>query len=139
MSPSDSRPTLLRQLRALPLNWLHLSLAARIVLVTFSYALGISGLVLLFPRTLNGSSMFLPIVGACWLFRYRGLLISLVLNGLSFQLTYLFWLKGMMPDSAFMVGGIIGFVTSLGLGLVICWLRTAVDLVQVARQQAILA
>jgi signal transduction histidine kinase len=83
--------------------------------------------------------MFLPIVGACWLFRYRGLLISLALNGLSFQIIYLLLLKGTLPDSAFVLGGIIGFGTSLGLGLVVCWLRTAVDQVQVARQQAILA
>ncbi len=83
--------------------------------------------------------MFLPIVSACWLFRYRGLLISLVLNGIAFQLTYLFLLRGMLPDRAFVEGGIIGFGTSLGLGLVVCWLRTAVDLVQVARQQAIAA
>ena len=83
--------------------------------------------------------MFLPIASACWLFRYRGLLISLVLNGIAFQLTYLFLLRGMLPDRAFVEGGIIGFGTSLGLGLVVCWLRTAVDLVQVARQQALAA
>jgi len=83
--------------------------------------------------------MFLPIVSACWLFRYRGLLISLVLNGVAFQLTYVFLLRGMLPDHAFVEGGVLGFGTSLGLGLVVCWLRTAVDRVHLARQQALAA
>jgi signal transduction histidine kinase len=83
--------------------------------------------------------MFLPIVSACWLFRYRGLLISLVLNGIAFQLTYIFLLRGILPDQAFVEGGIIGFGTSLGLGLVVCWLRTTVELLQAARQDALAA
>ena len=83
--------------------------------------------------------MFLPIMSACWLFRYRGMLISLVLNGVAFQLTYLFLLRGMLPDQDFVEGGILGFGTSLGLGLLVCWLRTAVDMVHVARQQALSA
>src|SRR5205085_250875 len=87
----------------------------------------------------NGASMFLPIISACWLFRYRGMFVSLVLNGVAFQLTYLFLLRGMLPDQAFVEGGLIGFGTSLGLGLVVCWLRTAVDLVHVARQHALVA
>ncbi len=79
--------------------------------------------------------MFLPIVSACWLFRYRGMLISLLLNGLAFQLTYFFLLRGMLPEHAFVEGGMLGFGSSLGLGLLVCWLRTAVDFVQAARQQ----
>src|SRR5207245_8898201 len=101
--------------------------------------LGIAGCWFLFPRVHNGASMFLPIISSCWLFRYRGMLISLVLNGGAFQLTYLFLLRGMLPDQAFVEGGILGFGTSLGLGLVVCWLRTAVDLVHVARQRALAA
>ena len=128
-----------RQIHTLPLSWLSLSVGKRLLIVALSYGLGVAGLWFLFPLVHNGASMFLPIVSACWLFRYRGLLISLVLNGIAFQLTYLFLLRGMLPDRAFVEGGIIGFGTSLGLGLVVCWLRTAVDLVQVARQQALAA
>ena len=83
--------------------------------------------------------MFLPIISACWLFRYRGLLISLMLNGVAFQLTYFSLLRGMLPDQAFVEGAVLGFGTSLVLGLVVCWLRTAIDLVQVTRQQALVA
>jgi len=128
-----------RRMHTLPLSWLSLSVGKRLLIVALSYGLGVAGLWFLFPLVHNGASMFLPIVSACWLFRYRGLLISLVLNGIAFQLTYLFLLRGMLPDHAFVEGGIIGFGTSLGLGLVVCWLRTAVDLVQVARQQALAA
>jgi signal transduction histidine kinase len=131
--------TFLRQVHLFPLSWLNLSRGKRLLIVTFSYWLGVAGLWFLFPLVHNGASMFLPIVSACWLFRYRGLLISLVLNGLAFQLAYYFLLRGMLPDQDFVEGGVLGFGTSLGLGLVICWLRTAVDLVHVARQRAFVA
>ena len=139
MKHPDRVSTFPRQMHTLPLSWLSLSVDKRLLIVVLSYGLGVAGLWFLFPLVHNGASMFLPIVSACWLFRYRGLLISLVLNGIAFQLTYLFLLRGMLPDHAFVEGGIIGFGTSLGLGLVVCWLRTAVDLVQVARQQALAA
>jgi signal transduction histidine kinase len=102
-----------------------------------SYVLGIVGLCYLFPLVHNGASMFLPIISTCWLFRYRGLLVSLILNGIAFQLTYIFLLRGMLPNQDFIEGGVLGFGTSLGLGLVVCWLRTAVDKVHLARQQAL--
>jgi signal transduction histidine kinase len=127
----------LRQMRTLPLTWLSLSRGTQLLLVALSYGLGIAGLWLLFPPTHNGATMYLPVVCACWLFRYRGLLVSLVLNGIAFQLTYLFLLRGLLPDSDFVEGAFIGFGTSLGLGLVICWLRTAVDSAHVARRQAL--
>lgn len=131
--------TFLGQIRGLPFSWLSLSQSKRMLLVALSYGLGIAGLWLLFPLSDNGATMFLPIVSACWLFRYRGLFISMVLNGAAFQLTYFFLLRGMLSDQAFMIGGIIGFGTSLGLGFLICWLRTTVDLVHTTRQQALAA
>jgi signal transduction histidine kinase len=131
--------TFFQQVHTLPLSWLNFSRGKRLLIVACSYWLGIVGLWLLFPPTHNGSSMFLPIISACWLFRYRGLLISLVLNGAAFQLTYVFLLRGLLPDQAFVEGGIIGFGTSLGLGLVVCWLRTTVELLQAARVHALAA
>jgi len=139
MKQPDRTKAFLRQIHLFPLSWLSFSRGTRLLIVTLSYWLGVAGLWFLFPRVHNGASMFLPIVSACWLFRYRGLLISLVLNGIAFQLAYVFLLRGMLPDQDFVEGGILGFGTSLGLGLVVCWLRTAVDLVHVARQQALVA
>lgn len=139
MKQPDRARSFLRQIQLFPLAWLSLSRSNRLLTVTLSYWLGIAGFLLLFPLVHNGSSMFLPIVSACWLFRYRGLLVSLVLNGVAFQLAYIFLLRGMLPDQAFVEGGVLGFGTSLALGLVVCWLRTAVDMVQIARQKALAA
>ena len=139
MKHPDCIRTFLHHLGTLPLSWLNFSLSQRLLLVTLSYGLGVLGLWLIFPQTHNGATMFLPIVSACWLFRYRGLLVSMVLNGIAFQLSYLSFLRGILPNQSFVEGGIIGFGTSLGLGLVICWLRTAVDLVYASRQQTIAA
>lgn len=124
-----------RQISKFPHQWLGLSRGKRWLLVSFSYVLGVVGLWLFFPPTHNGATMFLPIVCACWLFRYHGLLISMLLNGVAFQATYYLLLRGLLPDSAYIEGGIIGFITSLLIGLIVCWLRASVDTVQVARQQ----
>ncbi|GLV60262.1 hypothetical protein KDH_70820 [Dictyobacter sp. S3.2.2.5] len=130
---------LLHRLRMIPLAWLNLPWRSQLLIAALSYVVGISGLWLLFPSTHNGVSMFLPIVIACWLFRYRGLLATMVLNGLTFQITYILLLRGLLPDQAFVVGGIVGFITSLGLGVIVCWLRAAVDQVRMARQQILAA
>jgi signal transduction histidine kinase len=127
---------LLHELHLLPLHWLNLSSSGRLLLVAFSYVLGIGGLWLFFPPTHDGSTMFLPIIFSCWLFRYRGLVASILLNGVAFQITYYLLLRGMLPDSAFVEGALIGVSTSLLIGLVVCWLRAALDEVRIARQQA---
>ncbi len=139
MNQLDRVRKLLRQAQLLPLSWLKLSRNERLLIVALSYVLGIVGLWLLFPLVHNGAGMYLPIVSACWLFRYRGLLISLVLNGIAFQLSYYLLLRGILPDQAFVEGAVLGFGTSLVLGLVVCWLRTAVDSAYTARQQALAA
>ncbi len=139
MKIPDRVTTFLQHIHPLPLSWLTFSQSKRLLIVACSYWLGIVGLLLIFPSSHNGSSMFLPIISACWLFRYRGLLVSLVLNGVAFQLAYIFWLHGILSDQAFAEGGLLGFGTSLGLGLVVCWLRTTVELLQIARQNALVA
>jgi signal transduction histidine kinase len=131
--------TLIRSIHKVPLSWLNIPLYKRLLLVVLSYLAGIVGLVSLFPRTHNGASMFLPIICACWLFRYRGLIVSMIVNGLAFQITYVLLLRGILPDQAFVEGGITGFATSLVLGLIVCWLRSSVDLIHQARQQALSA
>jgi signal transduction histidine kinase len=131
--------TLIRSIHKLPLSWLNIPLHKRLLLVALSYLVGVVGLLSLFPRTHNGASMFLPIICSCWLFRYRGLIVSMVLNGLAFQIAYVILLRGLLPDSAFVEGGITGFASSLVLGLVVCWLRSSVDLMHQARQQALSA
>ena len=123
-------------MRAFPLSWLYLSRSSRLGIVACVYVPATWGLWFLFPRTHNGSMMFLPIVVACWLFRYRGLLVSLVLNGLIFQLMYILAWHGTLPDQAFLEGGGIGFGASLGIGLVACWLRSATEQAYMARQNA---
>src|SRR5579872_7025509 len=125
MKQVEGARAVLQQISLFPLSWLSLSLRKRLLIVTLTYVLGIVGLWFLFPLVHNGASMFLPIISASWLFRYRGMLISLAFSGIAFQLTYFFLLRGMLPDQAFVEGGVLGFGTSLGLGLIVCWLRTA--------------
>ncbi len=129
----------LHRVSMLPLTLLTLSRVNRLLIVILSYVIGTIGLWYIFPPTRNGVIAFLPIITTAWLFRYRGMFISLVLDGLIFQVSYfLFWQK-LLPTGAFVEGGITGFATSLGLGLIVCWLRIAVDMVQVARKKVFAA
>lgn len=139
MKPSHSIHLLVKKIHLFPLSLLSLSPGKRLLIVAISYCLGIAGLWFFFPLAHNGASMFLPIISASWLFRYRGLIVSLVGNGLAFQLTYYLLLKGMLSDQAFMLGALLGFGSSLGIGLVVCWLRIALDLMYRARQRALTA
>ncbi len=125
----------LRQIYLSPLSALRLSLGKRLLIVALFYGLGVTGLWFLYPRVQVGFTMFLPVVSASFLFRFRGLLISLVLNAIAFQLTYFFLLQDIVPGRAFVVkGGLLGI--SLGLGVGVCWLRTAVGHMHTARSLA---
>ena len=119
-----------QNLRVLPNSWLSLEMRERVGMVALCYVIGGAGLWVLFPLTHNGATMFLPLACASWLFRYPGLLFSILLNGLVFQLTYLLQWQGILPSQALLEGGVIGLGTSLGLGLIICWLRDASQITQ---------
>src|SRR5215813_13231366 len=83
-----------RQVLLFLLSALHLSRGKRLLIVTICYGLAIPALWFLYPRLNNGASMLLPIISACWLFRYRGLFITLVLDVVAMVLVYLF----LLPD-----------------------------------------
>ncbi len=128
--------TFLRRILLSPLSALHLSRGKRLLIVTLSYGLAVPGLWLLFPVVHNGASMLLSIISASFLFRYRGLFITLVLDVVAIWLVYHFLLPDALSGQAFVVRVVLGSVISLVVGLVICWLRTVVDLIDAVRSQA---
>ncbi len=128
--------TFLRRMLLSPLSWPSLSRGKRLLIVTLSYGLAIPGLWWLIPIVHNGASLLLSIISACWLFRYRGLFITLVLNVVVILLVYLFLLPDIVSGQVLVQRIALGSGISLVLGLVICWLRTTVDLTYRARSQA---
>lgn len=139
MKQADHARAILRQIHLFPLSWLSLSTSKRLLIVLLSYGLGIPGLWFFFPRLNNGASMILPIICLCWLFCYRGLLISILSTGATIWLIYHYILGDTQLDQALIERGVLGLGISLLLGLTICWLRTAVDLMHIARQKALTA
>jgi len=129
----------LKRIPTLPLAALRLSRSKRLLIVAFSYGLGIPGLLLLFPLVNNGAGLLLPIIAASFLFRYRGLLIALVLNIVVVLPLYLFLFRDIVSGQVFVERIMIGSGVSLVLGLLVCWLRKAVDLMHTARSQALTA
>ncbi len=125
------------QIQTFPLFLLNLSRSKRILIVILSYLVGIPGLWFVFPQLHNGASMLLPIICLCWLFSYRGLLISFFSTAITVGLVYHYFSGDTFPLQAVVERVTLGLGVSLLLGLVICWLRRAIDLAHVARQQAL--
>jgi signal transduction histidine kinase len=122
-----------------PLTLLRLSMRKRLLIVLISHALGIAGLWFFFPVLNDAASMLLPIICLCWLFSYRGLLISFFSTVLAVLLIYHYLYKGTMSPPALLERIAVGLTLALLLSLTICWLRTAIDLVHATRQQALTA
>ena|SRR5436190_17452927 len=131
--------TLLQQVRLLPLFVLRLSTRKRLLIVILSYLLGVPGLWYFFPRVHNGAPILLTIISASWLFRYKGMFISLALNVLAFLVIYYFLLPHMLFYQHFLERVTVGSAISLVLGLIICWFHTAVNIVQAARARTLAA
>jgi signal transduction histidine kinase len=129
----------LRQIHTFPLFLLNLSMSKRLLIVILSYGVAIPGLWFFFPRVNNGASMLLPVICLCWLFRYRGWLISICLDALALWLVYHYQLGSGWSGYALVDRAILGFGIPFLLGLTICWLRAATDLMHAARQQALTA
>jgi hypothetical protein len=125
-----------RQVVLLPLPALRLSRGKRLLIVAISYVLAVLGVWLLYPLVNNAASMLLCIISASFLFRYRGLLVALVLDAVTLLLIYLFLLSDVMSGQVFVQRLALGSGISLVLGLLICWLRTLVDLMHAAHVQA---
>jgi signal transduction histidine kinase len=139
MKHPDHVTTFLRKIHLFPLALLSLSRGKRLLIVILSYGLAIPGLWFFFPRLHNGASMLVSIICLCWLFRYRGLLIGMFSIALVMWLIYHYMLWERWYGHALVERVVLGFGISLLLGLTICWLRTAVDLMHVARKQALAA
>lgn len=136
--PGDTKD-LLWKIHLIPLYVLSLSRGKRLLIVLFSYMVAIPGLWFFFPRVHNAASMLLPVICLCWFFRYRGLLISLCSSALALWLIAHYMLGGSTSEQHVVERAVLGFGISLLLGLTICWLRIAVDLIFAARQQALAA
>ncbi len=130
---------LLRLIHTSPLILLSLSLRIRLLIVILSYGVGVIGLWFIFPRLHVPASMGLPIICVCWLFRYRGLLVSLLSTVVVIWLAYYYLGGSTLVDQTFVGRAIVGFVASIVLSLATTWLRVSVDLVQSARQQVLSA
>jgi signal transduction histidine kinase len=130
---------LLWRIRVFPLLLLHLSLNIRLFLCLLSYIAGAWGLWFSYPRLGNAATMVLPIIIFCWFLSYRGLLISFFSTMSALWIIYRYLSGNLLPLHIILDRTMIGFVINLLLGLTICWLREALDLLFVARKQALTA
>jgi signal transduction histidine kinase len=137
MKQTHRASTLLWRVRTFPLTLLNLPLSKRLLIVLLSYAIAIPALWFFFPHLHNAASMILPIICLCWFFSYRGLLVSILSLFGVIWLVYPYLPGSTLPHQNIIERTFIGLVIVIQLGLTICWLRSAIDLVQQARQQAL--
>ncbi len=114
-------------------------MSKRLLIVLLSYGVGIPGLWFFFPHLNNAASIILPIICLCWFFSYRGLLISLFSTVGAIWLIYYYLSGDRLSDQTIVERTTLGLGIVMLLGLTICWLRAAIDLMHVARQQALTA
>jgi signal transduction histidine kinase len=127
------------QFRVFPLALLNLSLGARLLIGLLSYGLGIFGLWFFFPRLGDAASMAVPIICLCWLFSYRGLLLSVISTISAIWLLAHFFFVDSLPAQLLVERTVLGLGITFLLGLTICWLRAALDLISEVRQQTLTA
>ncbi|HEY1353515.1 MAG TPA: HAMP domain-containing sensor histidine kinase [Ktedonobacteraceae bacterium] len=127
------------RLRVFPLALLNLSLGVRLLIGLLSYGVGILGLWFFFPRLGDAASMVVPIICLCWLFSYRGLLLSVVSTVSAIWLLAHFFFGDSLPVQRLVERTVLGLGITFLLGLTICWLRSALDLISEVRQQTLTA
>lgn len=137
MKQSHCAGTLLWRIRTFPLTLLNLSLSKRLLIVLLSYAIAVPALWFFFPLLNNAASMILPIICLCWFFSYRGLVISILSLFGVIWLVYHYLLDYTISYQRLIERTTTGLAIVILLGLTICWLRSALNLVQLARQQAL--
>lgn len=130
---------ILWRLRIFPLALLRLSFSTRFLICLFSYGLGILGLWFFFPRLNVAASMILPIICLCWLFSYRGLLFSFFSTVSGIWLLAHYFYGGRVLVQTIVERAVLGLGVSFLLGLIICWLRAALDLLSEVRQRTLTA
>jgi signal transduction histidine kinase len=130
---------LLWRIRVFPLLLLHLSLSTRLLLCFLSYVIGAWGLWFTYPHLGNAATAVLPIIVFCWLLSYRGLLISVFSTMSVLWLIYHYLSGDKVPFQDIVERTSIGLGVNVLLGLTICWLREALDLLFVARKRALTA
>jgi signal transduction histidine kinase len=104
---------------------------------TFPICLGLYAL--FFSTTHNGTIAVLPILTGAWLFKYRGMLISIISTSTIIYLLNCILFAPSFVGHSNLFGTLIGSIFGIIFGLVGCMLRQAFDTVVSSRQQVMLA
>lgn len=97
------------------------------------------GLYTLFFSAHNGAIVVFPILVGSWLFKYRGLFISVFCIGIAIYLLDGIFFPTNFPGNSNLFGVLIGSIFGFALGFIAGGLRQAFDMVMQSRQQVVLA
>ena len=125
----------MRILNALSRLLLNLPYMVRLGIVVLLFLICVILLVFGFPSPYDGSLFAVPVALAAWLFKQRGAFLCIGGTLVVIAVTYQVRANGLGPQSLFTVL-IIGTVALMTEGLVIAYLRHALDLVQAAQSNA---
>ena len=125
----------MRILNALSRLLLNLPYMVRLGIVVLLFLICVILLVFGFPSPYDGSLFAVPVALAAWLFKQRGAFLCIGGTLVVIAVTYQVRANGLGPQSLLTVL-IIGAVALMTEGLVIAYLRHALDLVQAAQSSA---
>jgi signal transduction histidine kinase len=129
----------MRGLLRLPHLLLRFSWNIRLTVLVTAFVVCQIVYVLLYPLTHVATTVVIPIVLAAWLFHYRGMLLCLLVSictvkfANQFLLLIPFW---SISSSAFVVAGLISLLI---IGLIVAYLRSTVDFVEMTRRKELMA
>ena len=126
----------MRALKTWPIFLLTFSFRVRLILTTVTFICCLGIFLFVFPSTHNGTSIVIPIIFSAWLFRFRGLVLSIIATAIALTCIYSLMLQTIFWPRPFLLLALTGFLTGVFVGLVVSSLRYTVDVVEDARRHA---
>jgi signal transduction histidine kinase len=115
------------------------SFRVRICIVSISFPIFLGLSFLFFPITHNPTVAIIPILFSSWLFKYRGMLISVLITAIVMTTLNDIFLPTLFPWPLSLIAPLIGLLVGSFIGLLICFLRYAFDLVVESRLKVLQA
>jgi signal transduction histidine kinase len=118
---------------------LSFSTFLRLTIIVIAFVISMLSYVLLYASTHIAGMVVIPVVLAAWLFRYRGMWLCLLVTICAVKMANQFLLHiSFLSTSAimFVVSGVICLIV---IGLIVAYLRSTVDLVEMTRQKELVA
>jgi signal transduction histidine kinase len=129
----------MKRLTNFPILLLQIPFRVRVGIVVVAFLLCQIIMVLTGPISHNVSIAVIPVALAAWFFRYRGMLLCILLTMLTMQLVGTFIVGISLSLLLSGLRALMNLTILIAIGLMVAYLRSMVDVVEASRRKAVLA